>query len=122
MSERVMIVDDSGLARSIIKDALSKGGFNVVGEASGGRQAVELLDSLKPDLAIIDFSMPDIDGEETSRLILAKNPSMKVVILSSLTEPMMKEDLLKLGVKAVLTKPFKTEPFLKTIKSIVRES
>ena len=120
MSVRVMVVDDSNIARTMIKDALSKGGFEVVAEAGGGKQAMDLLERARPDLVTMDYNMPDIDGEETLRLMLAKKPETKVLMLTALAESMMTEDLLKLGAKAVLAKPFKTDDFLRVIRTILK--
>jgi DNA-binding NarL/FixJ family response regulator len=119
MNTRVMVVDDSDLARSFIKDALATGGYDVVAEAGGGQQALELVDSVQPDLITIDYNMPGIDGEETLRLILKKKPKANIVMITSLAEPMMIEDLMKIGAKAVFCKPFNTDNFLRTIGSIL---
>ncbi len=117
---KIMIVDDSGIAREMLKDALCHCGANVVAEAGGGHQALQILDHVSPDIVTLDYNMPDIDGEETLRLILEKKPDAKVVIVSSLTEPMMAEDLKKIGAKAVFAKPFKPDKLIDVLDKIVK--
>ena len=62
MSKRILIVDDAAFMRMMIKDILSKNGFEVVGAAADGMQAVEKYNELKPDLVTMDITMPEMDG------------------------------------------------------------
>lgn len=80
---RVLIADDHPLARKAIRSLLEDAeGFQIVGEACGGRDAVEQSMRLAPDVALIDIRMPDLNGLEATRLIKQHNPGVKVVILS----------------------------------------
>ena len=80
---RVMLVDDEELYRCLVRTALEReDDFQVVAEASDGREAVELADEVNPDLIIMDVLMPYMDGFEATRLILERNPEARVVLVS----------------------------------------
>ncbi len=88
MSEeiRVLVVDDSAVVRSIIADSIAATpGMKVVGTAGDGRQALEILDALRPDVITLDIQMPNMDGLATLDAILARRP-VPVVMVSSLTK------------------------------------
>jgi NarL family two-component system response regulator LiaR len=80
---RVIVADDDPLARRVVRDALEAGGIVVIAEASTGREAVELSLYYKPDVVLMDLVMPDGDGIQATRLILAREPETEVVILTS---------------------------------------
>src|SRR3954466_13688780 len=80
---RVIVADDDPLARRVVRDALESGGIIVIAEASTGREAVELSLYYKPDIVLMDLVMPDGDGIQATRRILAREPSVEVVILTS---------------------------------------
>jgi two-component system, NarL family, response regulator LiaR len=80
---RVIVADDDPLARRVVRDALEAGGIVVIAEASTGREAVELSLHYKPDVVLMDLVMPDGDGIQATRRILARAPDLEVVILTS---------------------------------------
>src|SRR4051812_31324681 len=80
---RVIVADDDPLARRVVRDALEAGGIVVIAEASTGREAVELSLYYKPDVVLMDLVMPDGDGIQATRRILACEPDTEVVILTS---------------------------------------
>jgi two-component system, NarL family, response regulator LiaR len=80
---RVIVADDDPLARRVVRDALEAGGIVVIAEASTGREAVELSLHYKPDVVLMDLVMPDGDGIQATRRILAREPGLEVVILTS---------------------------------------
>jgi two-component system chemotaxis response regulator CheB len=83
---RVLVVDDSAVVRSIIADSIAATpGMKVVGTAGDGRQALEILDALRPDVITLDIQMPNMDGLATLDAILARRP-VPVVMVSSLTK------------------------------------
>jgi two-component system chemotaxis response regulator CheB len=83
---RVLVVDDSAVVRSVIADSIAATpGMKVVGTAGDGRQALEILDSVRPDVVTLDIQMPNMDGLATLEAILARH-SMPVVMVSSLTK------------------------------------
>jgi NarL family two-component system response regulator LiaR len=80
---RVIVADDDRLARRVVRDSLEGGGIVVVAEASTGREAVELSLYYKPDVVLMDLVMPDFDGIQATRRILAREPDLEIVILTS---------------------------------------
>lgn len=80
---RVIVADDDPLARRVVRDALEAGGIIVIAEAANGREAVELSLYYKPDIVLMDLVMPEFDGIQATRRILAREPDVEVVILTS---------------------------------------
>src|SRR5512134_389904 len=108
---RILIADDHALFRDGLRSLLVAQGHEVIGEAKNGREAVELTRSLKPDLVLMDVSMPEIDGIEATRLIAAEMPDMKVVILTASEEESKLFDAIKSGAQGYLLKNLEAEAF-----------
>ena len=83
MSERILIVDDHPLTRDALSSLLAAGGFDVVGEAADGAAALELAQSLQPDLVLLDLSMPGLDGLSALPRLRAAAPGCEVVVLTA---------------------------------------
>ena len=83
MSERILVVDDHPLTRDALASLLAQGGFDVVGEAADGVEALELAHSLQPDLVLLDLSMPDLDGLSALPRLRAAAPACEVVVLTA---------------------------------------
>ncbi len=81
---RVLIVDDAAFMRKVLSDALAKGGHEVVGEAANGLEAVEQFQSLHPDVTTLDITMPEKDGLQALKEILAADPGARVIMCSAL--------------------------------------
>jgi two-component system, chemotaxis family, chemotaxis protein CheY len=104
---RVLIVDDSRLTRTIIKDALASAGYEVVGEAVNGHEGIDMAGKLKPDLVTVDFTMPGKGGLESLDEIRAAHPATKVIAVTALgSQKLLEEDARKAGAMAVINKPF----------------
>jgi two-component system chemotaxis response regulator CheY len=103
---KVLIADDALFMRMMLKDILSKNGFEVLGEAENGEDAVDKYKELKPDIALIDILMPLMDGLTATEKILETDSSAKVVMISALSESQYVEKALAVGAKDFIVKPF----------------
>ncbi len=118
---KVVIADDSRLMRAMIKRVLSSLGADVVGEASNGEEAIELIRRLRPDLAILDINMPKKDGLSVVREIKGDGVKTKVALLTALNQPWVIEEARKLGVTAFIPKPFKKEKLKEVIDNVRKD-
>jgi len=119
MSKRILIVDDAAFMRMMIKDILSKNGFEVVGEAADGLQAVEKYNELKPDLVTMDITMPEMDGIEAVKQIKEFDPSAKIVMCSAMGQQSMVMDAIRAGAMDFIVKPFQSDRVLEAVKKVL---
>jgi len=118
---KILLVDDAAFMRKVIKDTLSKAGYTDLHEAVDGADAVEKFNSLKPDLVLMDITMPNMDGLEALKAIRAADGNANVVMCSAMGQESMVMDAVRSGAKDFIVKPFKGERVLKTVTSIVGE-
>ena len=116
---KILIVDDAAFMRMMIKDILTKNGYEVVGEAANGIQAVELYKANQPDLVTMDITMPEMDGIEAVKQIKAINPAAKVIMCSAMGQQSMVMDAIKAGASDFIVKPFQADRVLEAVKKIV---
>jgi two-component system chemotaxis response regulator CheY len=109
---RVLIVDDAAFMRNMIRDILVKNGFEVVGEAGNGNEALRLYEELKPDLVTMDIVMPMKSGIEATREICAKYPEAQIVMCSALGQETLVMEAMDVGAKDFIVKPFKEDQVL----------
>lgn len=119
MGKRILVCDDAAFMRMMIKDILTKNGYEVVGEAENGNVAVERYNELKPDLVLMDITMPEMDGIEALKQIMANDPSAKVIMCSAMGQQAMVIDSIKAGAKDFIVKPFQAERVLEAIEKVV---
>ncbi|HXN93418.1 MAG TPA: response regulator transcription factor [Candidatus Acidoferrales bacterium] len=116
---RILIADDHGLVRRGARAILrSRRGWRVVGEAANGREAVEKARELKPDVAVVDISMPELDGLEVARQIRQTLPDTKVLVLSMHESDQMVRRALEAGACGYLLKSDLTECLAKAVKAV----
>jgi two-component system, chemotaxis family, chemotaxis protein CheY len=106
---RILVVDDAAFMRKMVKDALAKGGHEVVGEAGNGVEALARYNELKPDLVTLDITMPEKDGLAALADIMAADPSARVVMCSALGQESKVLEAIKLGAKDFVVKPFQPD-------------
>lgn len=114
----VMIVDDSKTSRTILKNILSKNGYEVVAEAENGQDGYEKYCELNPDFVTLDITMPVMDGIETLVKIKEYDPDAKVIMVTAAGQKGKMLDAIKLGAAEFVTKPFETEQIIGIMDSI----
>ena len=115
----VMIVDDSHMARTVLKDLLERNGYSVIAEATNGREAVEIFHDNFPDLITLDITMPEMDGVECLKRILDIDPDQKVIMITAAGQQSKVVEALKLGAKQFITKPFEKDLVLRSIREVL---
>ncbi|NCC81034.1 MAG: response regulator [Clostridia bacterium] len=115
MSLKIMLVDDAAIVRTTLRDILTKNNFDVVGEAQDGQEAIKKFVNLKPDLVIMDITMPVMNGIEATREIKKIDPEAKILICSVLGQKRMILDAFMAGAEDFLVKPFKKESVLEKV-------
>jgi response regulator NasT len=113
---RILIAEDETIIRLDLRTILEARGFDVVGEASDGRQAVALARELEPDLAIMDVRMPELDGIDAAREIYARRP-LPVVLLTAYGHDELVARATEAGVFAYLVKPFREQDLVPAIET-----
>ncbi|MCL2088451.1 MAG: response regulator [Oscillospiraceae bacterium] len=115
---KILMVDDAAFMRMMIKDTLSKNGYSDLHEAADGQIAVDKYNELKPDLVIMDITMPNMDGLEALKTIKQLDPNATIVMCSAMGQEAMVIEAIKLGAKDFIVKPFKADRILKTLSSL----
>lgn len=115
----ILIVDDAAFMRMMIKDILTKNGYDVVGEAENGVVAVENYVNLNPDLVIMDITMPEMDGIEAVKQIKAKDPAAKIIMCSAMGQQAMVIDAIQAGAMDFIVKPFQPERVIEAVKKVL---
>jgi len=116
----ILIADDHALFRDSLRSLLEAHGLTVVGEARNGREAVELASRLKPNIVLMDLSMPELDGLAATRLISADHPDVKVVVLTASDEDAKLFEAIKSGAQGYLLKNLESDEFFALLEGIGR--
>jgi len=118
---KVMAVDDSPVTRKMIKKALEPEGFEVIGEAGNGKDAVELYRQLNPDIITMDVTMPIMDGLEAALTIKQEKPEQKIIMLSAMSDQDIVAQAMSRGINHFCSKPFKAEDMVDKILEVLHE-
>ncbi len=118
----MLVVDDSVFMRDIIKDIFAAGGFEVVGEAGNGVEAVEKFKDLKPDLVTMDLVMPYRNGIDATREILRQDQRALVVMCSALGQETMVMEAIEAGAVDFIVKPPRAEDVLAVVKKVLGDT
>ena len=116
---KIMIVDDAAFMRMMVKDTLSKDGYTEICEASDGVQALQMYKEVKPDLVLMDITMPNMDGLEALKEIKKFDANATVVMCSAMGQEAMVIEAIKSGAKDFIVKPFKPTRILDTVSKIL---
>ena len=109
MAKNILICDDAAFMRMMIKDILTKNGYNVAGEAENGMKAVEKFKEVNPDLVLMDITMPEMDGIQALKEIKKLDGGAKVIMCSAMGQQAMVIESIQAGAKDFIVKPFQAE-------------
>jgi len=116
MTPTVLVVDDIGMMRSIIRETLEGEGIHVAAEAANGREALQLYAKLRPNLVLMDITMPVMNGIEALRRIRALDPKAKIIMCSSMSQQRYIVKSIQLGARDFIVKPFKKHRIISSVK------
>ena len=119
MAKNILICDDAAFMRMMSKDILTKNGYNVVGEAENGAKGVEKYNELKPDLVLMDITMPELDGIQALKKIKSMDASATVIMCSAMGQQAMVIESIQAGAKDFIVKPFQADRVLEAVKKVV---
>jgi DNA-binding NarL/FixJ family response regulator len=121
MSITILLADDHAIMRQGLTAILqAEADLKVVGEASNGREVVDLATELCPDIVVMDIGMPDLNGVEATRQLLARDPKVKVIALSAYTEKQFVLSMLEVGACAYVVKASASEELLRAIRAVTQ--
>ena len=121
MAKNILICDDAAFMRMMIKDILTKNGYNVAGEAENGMKAVEKFKEVNPDLVLMDITMPEMDGIQALKEIKKLDGGAKVIMCSAMGQQAMVIESIQAGAKDFIVKPFQAERVIEAVKKVVGE-
>ena len=119
MAKNILICDDAAFMRMMIKDILTKNGYNVAGEAENGAKAVEKYAEIKPDLVLMDITMPEMDGIQALKKIKEADSSALVIMCSAMGQQAMVIESIQAGAKDFIVKPFQADRVLEAVRKVV---
>ncbi|MCH7489385.1 MAG: response regulator [Gemmatimonadetes bacterium] len=119
MSHTVLVCDDAVLMRTMITGILSQAGYEVIGEAETGAQAVERFKELDPDLVTMDIVMPDMGGIDAVREIIKISPGAKILMCSAMGQHSLVTDAIQAGAKGFVVKPFRPSRVLEAVERVL---
>jgi DNA-binding NarL/FixJ family response regulator len=118
---RLLIVDDHRLFRQGLRQILEiVGGFEVVGEAENGQEAVDMVSELQPDVVLMDINMPVMDGVQATHLIIERTPSVRVIILTMYRQDRYVFEAIKAGARGYLLKDADEQDLVDAVKAAYR--
>jgi two-component system chemotaxis response regulator CheY len=119
MSRTVLIVDDAIFMRTMIGDILKQAGFDVVGEAASGVEAVDLYKELMPDLVTMDIVMPDMGGIDAVREIIKEDPGAKILMCSAMGQQGLVVEAIQAGASDFVVKPFQPSRVVEAVQRLL---
>ncbi len=117
---RVLLVDDSMYIRTVLGSIIVDAGFEVVGEAAEGEEAIRKYMDLKPDIVLMDVIMEPMNGMAATEAILDKDPAALILMVTVLEAKEILVDLIKIGAKGYITKPFSKEEIAEKIREVIK--
>jgi two-component system chemotaxis response regulator CheY len=119
VSHTVLVCDDAIFMRTMISDILSQAGYEIVGEAESGVQAIERYKQLKPDLVTMDIVMPDLGGIEAVREIVKFDPAARILMCSAMGQQALVVEAIQAGARDFVVKPFQPSRVLEAVQRVL---
>ncbi|MGC8971028.1 MAG: response regulator [bacterium] len=119
MGKKILIVDDAAFMRMMLKNILSQNGYEIIGEASNGLEAVNLYKELKPDLVTMDITMPEMDGITAVKEIKKIDPEARIIMCSAMGQQAMVIESIQAGAKDFVVKPFQPDRVLEAVRKVL---
>lgn len=116
---KVLVVDDAAFMRMSIQKMLEANGHEMIGEAENGVEAIKKYMELKPDIVLLDITMPEMNGVEALKEIKTKDPGAKVVICSAMGQQAMVAQAIQNGAKDFVVKPFEVDRLIAAIDRVM---
>jgi len=117
---RVLVVDDAAFMRMMLKDILTKGGYEVVGEAANGLEAIERYKELKPEVVTMDITMPEMNGIDAIKEIRKTDPNATIIVCSAMGQQAMVIEAIQAGAKDFIVKPFQAGRVIEAIQKALK--
>jgi two-component system chemotaxis response regulator CheY len=119
MAKRILVCDDAAFMRMMIKDILTKNGYEIAGEAENGAVAVAKYAETKPDLVMLDITMPEMDGIQALKKIKESDPSALAIMCSAMGQQAMVIESIQSGARDFIVKPFQQDRVIEAIKKVI---
>ncbi len=116
---KIMVVDDAAFMRMMLKDILTKSGYEVIGEAENGLRAVERYNELSPDLTLMDITMPELDGIQAVKRIKEIDPNAKIIMCSAMGQQAMVLESIQAGARDFIVKPFQKDRIVEAVSKVL---
>ena len=120
--KKILVVDDAKVVRMVVSQILKRNGFQVVGEAANGREAFEKYKALKPDAVTMDITMPEVDGIQGLKDIMAYDNHAKVIMISALDQRDALAEAIRHGAADYVVKPFEDDRMISALHEIFGDS
>ena len=119
MAKNILVVDKTSFNRAIIKNTLSKAGYNIIAEAENGRKAIEQFIIHEPDLVVMEIQLPEADGMEALKAMKGIKPDVPVIMCSAAGQQTMVLEAVKAGAKDFLVKPIQPDRLIEAVKECI---
>jgi two-component system chemotaxis response regulator CheY len=120
VGQKVLLVDDAAFMRMMLKDILTKGGYEIVGEAENGAVALNKYEELAPDLVIMDITMPEMNGLEAVKAIRGIDPQARIIMCSAMGQQAMVIEAIQSGARDFVVKPFQADRILEAVAKALK--
>lgn len=118
---RILIVDDAAFMRMTIKKMVEAHGHEAVGEAENGVEAIKKYQELRPDIVLLDITMPEMNGVDAMKALKGLDASVKVIICSAMGQQAMVAQTIQAGAKDFIVKPFVEERLMASIDKVMKK-